>query len=541
MAELSRGWEPPSALVLTHALEKLRARDGLSLAKMEDERGQAWPLRQLRATQRFAGVHRLGIADAALGVVKQCVLETIDGTHRIVADSTLALGLFVDQYARSGIHRKIVKALTADSLGVRRAALLSNWLDLHAALGLDCTPPPSDRTLRGATEHEVLRELARQLLRWEVSSVGVRNFVKPAAGEQTPTNGARGPGRVLVVGGAVMDATFRTKNLPQNETSSEAYSFDLSPGGKGVSQAVAAARLGLEVALVAAVADDRFGHEIVDYLRDEGIDTSLLKVIPRARTPFTGIIEKELGDSVAVNWRNQMEVHLDIGDIEELSDKLIDCDAVLVTFEIPLETMQRTLALVHTARQDRPLVIVTPGQPYPDDGISGNALAQIDYMVAHAWELGRYSPPGQERFDPDPVARHLLAYGLETLCIPANGGCTIYSSTELETFMVPSFPSIYKESSAARDAFCAALAAQLIDHGRVFTEELALWATAAMACATADFPLSNSMPTRARVEALLRRSRFAVSPHTRVNDDSRQPLSDATAAAQPAAHTQSAP
>jgi ribokinase len=515
VAELSRGWEPPSALVLTHALEKLRARDGLSLAKVGDGRGQAGPLLQLHATQRFASVHRVEIADAAVGVVKQCVLETIDGTHRIVADATLALGLFVDQYTRSGIQERVVKALVADSLGVRRAALLSNWPQLHAALGLDSDVPPSDRTLRGTTEHDVLRELARQLIRWEVSSVGVRNFVKPVTGEHPPSNSTRPKGRIIVVGGAVMDATFRTKNLPQNETSSEAYSFDLSPGGKGVSQAVAAARLGLEVSLVAAIADDRFGHEIIDYLHDEGVSTSLLKLIPRARTPFTGIIEKELGDSVAVNWRNQMEVHLDVGDIEDLAHELVDCDAVLVTFEVPLETMQRTLALVHTAGHVRPLVIVTPGQPYADDGISGKSLAQIDYMVAHAWELGRYSPPGQEHFDPDPVARHLLAYGVETLCIPANGGCTIYSSTDLETFTVPSFPSIYKESSAARDAFCAALAAQLIDHDRVFTEEVALWATAAMACATADFPLSNSMPSRARVEALLRRSRFAVSP-TRV-------------------------
>jgi ribokinase len=101
-----------------------------------------------------------------------------------------------------------------------------------------------------------------------------------------------------------------------------------------------------------------------------------------------------------------------------------------------------------------------------------------------------------------------------------NGGCTVYSDTELQTFSVPSFPSIYKESSAARDAFCAALAAQLIDHGRVFSEQLALWATAAMACATADFPLSNSMPDRRRVDALLSRSRFIVKPQElpRLND-----------------------
>jgi ribokinase len=508
-------YESPDALVLVHVLEKLRARDGLTLTRLQTSRDDAAPLLRLHATQRFANVHKVPMPPAVVGVVSQCVLETIDGTHRIVADAILALGLFADQHRRNAIEEKVIQALSSNSLGTRRSALLNNWSRLHASMGLEPGEPPSDRTLRGTIERDVLRELARQLIRREVNSVGSRNAMTPATSD-APANGAANGyhGRVIVVGGAVMDATFRTKLLPQSETSSEAYDFDLSPGGKGVSQAVAAARLGLDVALVAAVADDRFGQDIVHYLRDEGVDTSLIKRIPRARTPFTGVFEMELGDSIAVNWRNQMEVHLDTGDIENLAEKLIDCDAVLVTFEAPRETVQRTLEVVHSAEENRPLVIVTPGQPYPDADISRHSLAQIDYMVAHAWELGRYSPPGQDRFDPDPVARHLLAYGVETLCILGNGGCTVYSDTELQTFSVPSFPSIYKESSAARDAFCAALAAQLIDHDRRFTEQIALWATAAMACATADFPLSNSMPDRRRVDALLSRSRFIVKPQS---------------------------
>ncbi|HKX14925.1 MAG TPA: PfkB family carbohydrate kinase, partial [Propionibacteriaceae bacterium] len=64
-------------------------------------------------------------------------------------------------------------------------------------------------------------------------------------------------GKVIVLGGAVMDATFHTKDIPARGTSIEAYEFQLAPGGKGLWQAVAAARLGLDVALVAAVADDR--------------------------------------------------------------------------------------------------------------------------------------------------------------------------------------------------------------------------------------------------------------------------------------------
>lgn len=326
------------------------------------------------------------------------------------------------------------------------------------------------------------------------------------------------PGKVIVLGGAVMDATFRTKDIPPRGTSIEAYSFELRPGGKGLWQAVAAARLGLEVALVAAVAQDRFGHEIVDHLRDEGVDTSLLRLIDDAHTPFTGVAEFELGDSIAFNWPNHMEVHLDIRDVDRLSQHFAAYDVVLMTFEIPRETLEYTLSLMNKLDEPRPIVIVTPGQPYPDRGISGHALSQIDYFVAHPWELGRYAPPDRESFDVDAVARQLLAYGVETLCIPTDLGCIVYSEP-LGTFSVPTISSPFKESAMGRDAFCAALAAKLIDSEGQFSEEVALWATTAMAAEIADHPLPNPMPDRRRVEQLLERSRFDISPRSaRISD-----------------------
>ena len=85
-------------------------------------------------------------------------------------------------------------------------------------------------------------------------------------------------------------------------------------------------------------------------------------------------------------------------------------------------------------------------------------------------------------------------------------------SEPLGTFNVPDLPSPYKEASIARDAFCAALAAKLIDSERQFSEEVALWATTAMAAEIADHPLPNPMPDRRRVEQLLERSRFDISP-----------------------------
>ena len=493
-------------LLLASVLEKLRTHDGLTIARLHASRtGIAAPLMELAATRRFATVHELDPASAAFDLVASCVRDDLQGTHQIVADAILALGLHADMHARAGIEDRVTRSLYSTSLGRRRETLLNNWHRLHQALGHQPGEAPSDRALRGTTEPNVLRELANQLIRRDIYSVGSKTVVMLDAAPSTDVPPA---GRVIVVGGAVMDATFRTKGLPAPETSSEAYSFDLSPGGKGLTQAVAAARLGLQTSLIAAVTDDRFGEEILQYLRDEGVDTSLVKRVTGRRTPFTGVFERELGDSIAVNWRNQSEVFVSPEDIDDRYSQLAGCDVLLTTFEVPRETMQRSLALAHQDPENRPLVIVTPGQPYTDERISRDTFGRIDYLVAHPWELGPFAPQGHGPFDPDPVARNLLAFGVETLCMLVNGGCTVYSGPTHDVLSVPAFPSIYKESAAARDAFCAALAAKLIEKEGKFSRELVFWAAASMSCATTDFPLSNSMPDRNRVDALLARSPF---------------------------------
>ena len=503
----------PDALVLTHALEKLRARDGLTHSRLDNSRSvEAAPLLGLAAVRRYAAVHDIELAQAALDVIKECVRENLRDSQPIVADAVLGVGAFSEAYVRHGIDLRIVSALHSDLLGRRRSTLLAHWRMLHAALGLTSNEPPSDRALRGTIEREVLRELARQLIRREEYSFGAKSVVMPYASENSSRKVPMSrPGKVIVFGGAVMDATFHTKDIPPRGTSTEAYAFQLGPGGKGLWQSVAAARLGLDVALIAAVANDRFGREIVNHLRDEGVDTSLLRLIDDAHTPFTGVAEFELGDSIAFNWPNHMEVHLDIRDADRLSQHFASCDAVLMTFEIPRETLEYTLSLLNRLDEPRPIVIVTPGQPYPDRGISGHALSQIDYLVAHPWELGRYVPADRRSFDLDVVARQLLAYGVETLCIPTDSGCTVYSEP-LGTFNVPTISGALKESSVGRDAFCAALAAKLIDSERHFSEDVALWATTAMAAEIADHPLPNPMPDRRRVDQLLERSRFNISP-----------------------------
>jgi hypothetical protein len=58
----------PDALVLTHALEKLRARDGLTHSRLDNSRSvEAAPLLGLAAVRRYAAVHDIELAPSLCG------------------------------------------------------------------------------------------------------------------------------------------------------------------------------------------------------------------------------------------------------------------------------------------------------------------------------------------------------------------------------------------------------------------------------------------------------------------------------------------
>ena len=220
--------------MLRHALEKLRTRDGLTHSRLESSRSvEAAPLLSLAAVRRYAAVHNVDLAQAALEIITECVRDSLYGSDRVVADSVLALRVFSEAYTRQGIDEGVNSALCSDSLGRRRNTLLSNWHALHKALGVTRVEPPSDRALRGTVERSVLEELARQLVRREQYSLGSNSVVMPSPHEgQSPELPMSRPGRVIVVGGAVMDAKFRTKVLPQLQTSTDAFGFDLAPAAR---------------------------------------------------------------------------------------------------------------------------------------------------------------------------------------------------------------------------------------------------------------------------------------------------------------------
>src|SRR5882757_2627959 len=86
---------------------------------------------------------------------------------------------------------------------------------------------------------------------------------------------------VLVVGSANADLVVPVDRRPGGGETVLGGDTALSPGGKGANTAVAAGRLGADVALLGAVGDDPYGRLLLDSLRAAGVDTGLVRTSDR--------------------------------------------------------------------------------------------------------------------------------------------------------------------------------------------------------------------------------------------------------------------
>ncbi|MEV5964427.1 PfkB family carbohydrate kinase [Kribbella sp. NPDC051952] len=491
---------PSEAKALVYDFTVLRKNQGLKQIRVTEDR--AGNLLGSRAVRDYMDRHGVGDpAAAAVQVVIDAVRRLSVESDQIVADGVLGLGLFQAEYIDQHVDPRVIQALQTADLGDRRDSLRRHWHGLHEAVGAGAPETPGDRYLRDTIEPRIFRDLAMLIAdsSEDHSQAGPITTAPRSLSEAARTSAS---GRVVVVGGVAMDHVFHSDAVPLPETSVMAGDYIRSPGGKGLSQAVAAARLGLDVVLIAACADDQDGERILQHLETEKVDTSRLKILGNETTPQTAVIEFPDAESAAVVWHNESAVSLTTQDVHKHRDVLAECDAVLLTFEIPQDVLSSTLNLVSGLGPEPPVTVVTPGQPYDYGPPSGQAFAHIDYLVAHSWELRRlsYYTPGKQ------ASQHLgesfLRLGVKSVCVLGSRGGTIYSQNAPPRSITPP-PSMLKESSITRDLFCAALVARLVeDHS--LTDDAVRWATAAMASFTEDYANARTFPDRNRVDQMLR-------------------------------------
>ena len=126
--------------------------------------------------------------------------------------------------------------------------------------------------------------------------------------------------KVIVFGGINMDLfAYIPRSTREGETIT-ASSIEFYLGGKGANQAVAASRLGAEVAFVGTVGKDEFGEKLIRMISSENIDTSLINSkAGQSGTALINVLENSNNEVISYPGTNQLTQHtyIDEGSLSE--------------------------------------------------------------------------------------------------------------------------------------------------------------------------------------------------------------------------------
>jgi len=279
---------------------------------------------------------------------------------------------------------------------------------------------------------------------------------------------------VVVVGSLNLDLVVHAPRHPTPGETLVGTTYDEYPGGKGLNQAVAAARSGASVALVGAVGDDSAGEYLRAVVQEEGIDDLWVSTIPSATTGRALITVDDAGENsiIVVPGANA-----------QLSEVSIPASrVVLAQLEIPVAAVTEAF-LTASANGVTTILNPSPATTLPDELINACSV-----LVPNEHEIELLGGVGGMSWRIEHVVVTLGEAGAKHT---TSGAVTTIDPVEVNAI----------DTTGAGDAFCGALAARLA-HGDEIADALR-FASAAGALATTTPGAVPSQPRREQTLAAM--------------------------------------
>jgi ribokinase len=257
---------------------------------------------------------------------------------------------------------------------------------------------------------------------------------------------------ITVVGSISIDRSLLVDHPPAPGETVLGSGTHWSLGGKGGNQAVAAARLGASVMLVAATGDDPEGQRLRDGLEREGVGVSRIVAVPGVASGLAVI---------AVTADGESTILVDPGANRALAPEHVAASAAELresaVVMIQLET-SIDVALA-AAREAAGCVLLNPA-PVPEGGLPAELLELVDVLVPNRVELARIAAASIPASDREAATLASGIRGPGALVVTLGGeGALLVRDGQVDHF--PATPVEVVDTTGAGDAFCGALAEAL--------------------------------------------------------------------------------
>lgn len=284
---------------------------------------------------------------------------------------------------------------------------------------------------------------------------------------------------VVVVGSANLDLVARTARLPGPGETVTGSDYMEACGGKGVNQAIAAARAGARVAFVGAVGSDHAGEVLRAALVADGVDVAHLATVaaPTGRA-LIGVADSGENSIIVVPGANHA---LGPDHVAAARAVLASARVVLAQLEVPITVV--VAAMAAAAPGATRMLNPAPAVPLP-----AALLASLDLIAPNEHEVGLLG--GVDALRRAGVARVVVTEG-------SRGARLVDADGERR---IPPCPARPVDTTGAGDAFCGYVAARLAAGDEV---ERALRAGSAAGALATETP--GAVPSLPKWDMVLRK------------------------------------
>ncbi len=301
---------------------------------------------------------------------------------------------------------------------------------------------------------------------------------------------------IVILGVFVADTAYRAPRAPRMGETILGSSFKLGPGGKGSNQAVAAGKVGADVAFITRLGRDPFADMALATWKEAGVKPAVIET-PESYTGAAYIFVEETTGNNAIIVCPGAATLISPADIDAHAELIRKAGVFVTQLEQPIDAALRALQIAKAAG------VATILNPAPAAELPAEIYPLCDYVTPNETEAEELTGVKVDSVEgARKAAEALIAKGAKAAVITlGEKGALLHADGVSE--LVPAFSAgPVVETTGAGDAFNGGFAAALA-RGDTPLDAVRF------ACAVAGISVTRagtapSMPTLPEVEALLR-------------------------------------